>query len=50
MTQIFSMLLDAGLGASALYLASRLVTKVNMLEKKHLDHEVRIVFLEKRVA
>lgn len=41
--QLFSMLLDVGLGASALFLAQKLVVRVN-------DHEKRITVLERKAA
>lgn len=50
MHELFSMLLDAGLGASALYLASRLTTKVVKLEKRTDEHDQRITVLEKKAA
>lgn len=43
MTELLSILADIGLGAAALYLASKLTLKVQ-------DHEVRIGVLERKAA
>lgn len=48
--EIFSMILDAGFGLSALYLASKLTLRVNQIGKKQEDHETRITVLERKAA
>lgn len=48
--QLVSVLLDVGLGASALYLASKLTFRVVAQEKRADNHEVRITALEQRAA
>jgi hypothetical protein len=50
MKELLTIVADIGLGASALYLASKLTIKVNLQDKVQQNHEVRITKLEKRAA